>query len=102
DFNALKFGNLRIALLHLDNGSIDVLRHMDQGKNIDPAWAPDGRSLAFVSDRNGISNIFPTTCPTGTSTSSPTCSRESPESPRSRRASPGRTKRTGSRSPTMR
>src|SRR5947207_2345717 len=58
DFNALKFGNLRIALLHLDNGSIEVLRHMDQGKNIDPAWAPDGRSLAFVSDRNGISNIF--------------------------------------------
>src|SRR5204862_3141423 len=31
---------------------------MDQGKNINPAWAPDGRSLAFVSDRNGISNIF--------------------------------------------
>ncbi|HYS00625.1 MAG TPA: BamA/TamA family outer membrane protein [Gemmatimonadales bacterium] len=58
DFEALKFGNLRIALLHLDNGSIDILRNMDQGKNINPAWAPDGRSLAFVSDRNGISNIF--------------------------------------------
>src|SRR3989442_1431940 len=57
-FEALKFGNLRIALVHLDNGSIDILRHMDQGKNINPAWAPDGRSLAFVSDRNGISNIF--------------------------------------------
>ena len=58
DFEALKFGSLRIALFHLDNGSIDILRHMDQGKNINPAWAPDGRSLAFVSDRNGISNIF--------------------------------------------
>src|SRR5467141_1767723 len=58
DFAALKFGNLRIALFHLDNGSIDILRNMDQGKNINPAWAPDGRSLAFVSDRNGISNIF--------------------------------------------
>src|SRR2546422_9620777 len=31
---------------------------MDQGKNLNPAWAPDGRSLAFVSDRSGISNIF--------------------------------------------
>jgi hypothetical protein len=31
---------------------------MDQGKSINPAWAPDGRSLAFVSDRSGISNIF--------------------------------------------
>src|SRR6266567_998649 len=58
DFDALKFGSLRIALLHLETGSIDILRHMDQGKNINPAWAPDGRSLAFVSDRNGISNIF--------------------------------------------
>jgi len=58
DFEALKFGKLRIALLHLDNGSIDILRNRDQGKNINPAWAPDGRSLAFVSDRNGISNIF--------------------------------------------
>src|SRR6266567_2268335 len=58
DFEALKFGSLRIALLHLETGSIDILRHMDQGKNINPAWAPDGRSLAFVSDRNGISNIF--------------------------------------------
>jgi len=58
DFEALKFGSLRIALFHLDNGSIDILRHMDQGKNINPAWAPDGRSLAFVSDRNGISNIY--------------------------------------------
>ena len=58
NFDDLKFGNLRIALFHLDNGTIDVLGHMDQGKNINPAWAPDGRSLAFVSDRNGISDIF--------------------------------------------
>src|SRR2546426_8604073 len=36
-----------------------LFRSMDQGKNINPVWAPDGRSLAFVSDRgDGISNIF--------------------------------------------
>jgi Tol biopolymer transport system component len=58
DFADLKFGNMRIALFHLDNGTIDVLPHMEQGRNINPVWAPDGRSLAFVSDRNGISNIF--------------------------------------------
>jgi WD40 repeat protein len=58
DFDGLKFGNMRIALLHLDKGTIELLGHMDQGKNIDPAWAPDGRSLAFVSDRSGISNVF--------------------------------------------
>src|SRR5947207_3081487 len=58
NFDTLTFGNLRIALFHLDKGTIEVLGHMDQGKNINPAWAPDGRSLAFVSDRSGISNVF--------------------------------------------
>ena len=58
DFDLLRFGNLRIALYHLDTHRIEILQHMDVGKNIDPAWAPDGRSLAFVSDRTGIANVF--------------------------------------------
>ncbi|MDH3199037.1 MAG: BamA/TamA family outer membrane protein, partial [Candidatus Krumholzibacteria bacterium] len=58
DFQLLRFGNMRIALYHLDTGTIEYLGHMEDGKNINPAWAPDGRSLAFISDRTGISNIF--------------------------------------------
>jgi Tol biopolymer transport system component len=58
DFDLLRFGNLRIALLHLDTGDIELLNNMDVGKNINPVWAPDGRSLAFVSDRTGIANVF--------------------------------------------
>src|SRR6266513_276279 len=58
DFDLLRFGNLRIALLHLDTGVTELLRNMEIGKNINPVWAPDGRSLAFVSDRTGIANIF--------------------------------------------
>jgi len=58
DFDQLRFGNLRIALFHLDAGTIELLGHMEQGKNINPVWAPDGQSLAFVSDRTGISDIY--------------------------------------------
>ena len=58
DFDHLRFGNLRLALYHLDTGVIEMLGHMDQGKNINPVWAPDSRSIAFVSDRTGISNLF--------------------------------------------
>ena len=58
DFEHLKFGNLRVALFHLDAGTIELLGHMEEGKNINPVWAPDGQSLAFVSDRTGISDIY--------------------------------------------
>src|SRR5258705_308970 len=58
NYEELRFGNLRVALFHLDAGTIELLGHMEQGKNINPVWAPDGQSLAFVSDRTGISDIY--------------------------------------------
>ncbi|MGH7699366.1 MAG: BamA/TamA family outer membrane protein [Gemmatimonadales bacterium] len=58
DFRLLKFGNFRVALLDVATGRVDLLPHMDDGKNINPVWAPDGQALAFVSDRTGISNVF--------------------------------------------
>jgi Tol biopolymer transport system component len=58
NFKILNIGNMRIALYDIDTGAIELLSHMEQGKNVSPQWAPDGRSIAFVSDRNGVSNIF--------------------------------------------
>jgi hypothetical protein len=58
DFSQLTFGNFRIALYDLATGQIRVLDHMDRGKNSSPQWAPDGRSIGFISDRTGVSNVF--------------------------------------------
>jgi hypothetical protein len=58
DFTSLEFSNLRIALYDVESGSITVLPEMESGKNISPQWAPDGATLAFASDRNGVSNIY--------------------------------------------
>ena len=58
DFDLLRFSNLRIAVYHLTTGTMEMLGGMEAGKNINPVWSPDGRGLAFVSDRTGIANVF--------------------------------------------
>ena len=57
DLDNLRFGPMRIAMYQLRDGVIQILGNM-QGSNINPTWSPDGRSLAFVSDRTGIANIY--------------------------------------------
>jgi Tol biopolymer transport system component len=58
NFRTLAIGNMRIALYDVDTGSIELLEPDDRSKSASPQWAPDGKSVAFVSDRNGVRNIF--------------------------------------------
>jgi WD40-like Beta Propeller Repeat len=57
DFEILKVGRLKIAFLDLESGKVSVMPNQ-AGLNINPQWAPDGRSVAYLSDRTGISNLF--------------------------------------------
>ncbi|HLG04773.1 MAG TPA: BamA/TamA family outer membrane protein [Gemmatimonadales bacterium] len=58
DLEALRWSPLRIALYDLETGRIEYPDGLDAGRNTNPQWAPDSKSLAFVSDRNGVSNIY--------------------------------------------
>jgi Tol biopolymer transport system component len=56
-FELLRFRPWRITLLDVASGATTVLP-MQTGLNLNPQWAPDGRSIAYVSDRAGTPNLF--------------------------------------------
>ncbi len=58
DFRTLTFGPLRLATLDIASGRVDLLPAFPGAKHIDPHFAPDGRSIYFISDRGGVSDIF--------------------------------------------
>jgi len=57
DLSILKLSNWRINVMDAQSGAIEVLPNQD-GLNLNPQWSPDGRELAFISDRTGIPNVF--------------------------------------------
>ena len=57
-FDRLAFAEPRLALYDLASGEIETLTLFPDAKHINPAWAPDGESLYFISDRDGFSNVY--------------------------------------------
>ena len=57
DIAQLVFPRLRIALYHLDTHQIDLLPNQ-AGLNINPMWSPDGKSIAYVSNRAGSPDLY--------------------------------------------
>jgi Tol biopolymer transport system component len=54
----LDTGNYRLSSLDVASGEIAPLPGFEKGKNINPQWSADGKSLYFLSDRSGITNIY--------------------------------------------
>ena len=57
-FDLLTFGKMRLALAEVASGSVRLLAAIPGSKMINPQWTPDGRSLLFVSDRGGFSDMY--------------------------------------------
>lgn len=58
DFNTMVFSPLQLATIEVATGRINVFSPFAHGKNINPQYSPDGRSLFFISDQDGFSDIY--------------------------------------------
>jgi hypothetical protein len=54
----IKPGHLSLALIDVATGTVRQLGGFADAKNISPQWTADGRSIFFLSDRQGITNIY--------------------------------------------
>ncbi|MEO5580795.1 MAG: BamA/TamA family outer membrane protein [Gemmatimonadaceae bacterium] len=57
DLARLKIGKWQISLIDPETKAIEMVPNQ-AGHNINPSWAPDGSSIAYISDRTGVSNVF--------------------------------------------
>jgi Tol biopolymer transport system component len=58
NIDAIVAGDLRIAVMDVASGDARQVAGFENAKNISPQWAADGRSLYFLSDHQGITNIY--------------------------------------------
>ncbi len=54
----LAYGPYRLALVDVASGRIRAVPGLPEAKHINPQWSPDGRSLYFLADRGGITNVY--------------------------------------------
>lgn len=57
DTTKLGYGNYNIFLYDIENRNITSITD-NPYKNAQPAYSPDGKRIAFVSNKNGINNIY--------------------------------------------
>lgn len=57
DLAKLYFAKWQIALIDAETGAVEIVPGQ-AGHNLNPSWSPDGRSIAYISDRTGVQNVF--------------------------------------------
>lgn len=51
-------GWLDLVLVDAETGEVVLRLTEDRAKDVEPAWTPDGGTLVFRSDRDGVSNLY--------------------------------------------
>ena len=55
----LSYGDYQLAVIDpRSGGQIRQLPHLPKAKHINPQWSPDGKSLYFLGDPGGVTNVF--------------------------------------------
>ena len=57
-FEQLTFGDLQLATVDVGTGAVTLRQGFAEGKHINPQYSADGRNLFFVSDQDGISDVY--------------------------------------------
>ena len=58
DFDQLTYGKAGLAFLEIESREISTLEPFGEVKHTNPQYAPDGRSIYFISDQDGFSDIY--------------------------------------------
>jgi surface antigen Omp85-like protein/WD40 repeat protein len=54
----VKIGHYAIGLMDVATGRVTRLRGFEGARHINPQWSPDGASLFFIADPDGVSNVY--------------------------------------------
>jgi Tol biopolymer transport system component len=60
-----RFGDYRLALLEVSSRQVTALPALPAGKHVDPEFSADGRSVYFIADADGVSNVYRVVIETG-------------------------------------
>lgn len=58
DLDNMVFGEMVITLMDLGTGDETILPPFEGAKHINPKFGPDGNSLYFISDNEGVNNVY--------------------------------------------
>jgi hypothetical protein len=58
DLESLSVGTYRLAIIDLQTKAVRPVPGFSAGKQTNPQWSRDGKRVLFISDRNGVSNVY--------------------------------------------